>query len=50
MKKIVLEDRIIYRADKGKKVKFENDNKLFSEISVNKDDNRKVGEVDNGNL
>lgn len=46
MKIITLEDRIIYRADKGKKVKFENNDRLYSEISVELDDTRKVVEVE----
>lgn len=49
MKTIELEKRIIYRADEGKKVKFTGDETLYSEISVNKDDKRTMGEVDNGN-
>ena len=44
MKIITLEDRIIYRADKGKKVYFENSDRLYSEISVKLDDTRKVKE------
>jgi hypothetical protein len=46
MKIIELEDRIIYRADKNKKVKFIDSDVTYSEISVNKDDERVVVEVD----
>lgn len=50
MKTITLEDRVIYRAENGKKVKFLGDNKLYSEIVVNKDDKREVEEIDNGKV
>ena len=50
MTTIILTDRKIYRADNGKKVKFENDDKLYSEISVKLDDTRNVEEVENGDL
>ena len=46
MQKIELEDRIIYRSAKGKKVKFVNTESKYSEISVDKDDERRVVEVD----
>ena len=46
MQIIELEDRIIYRAAKGKKVKFVNTEGKYSEISVDKDDERQVVEVD----
>ena len=49
MKTIRLDDRIIYRADDGKKVKFKGTDRLYSEISVSLDDNREVEEVENGN-
>lgn len=46
MKIIELEDRIIYRSAKGKKVKFVNSKSKYSEISVDKDDKREIEEVD----
>ena len=46
MQKIELEDRFIYRAAKGKKVKFVNTESKYSEISVSKEDTREVEEVD----
>ena len=50
MKTIRINGKIIYRASKGKRVKFIDCETLYSEISVNKDDTRKVEEVDNGNV
>ena len=50
MKTIKTNEKIIYRSSKGKKVKFIDGETLYSEISVKKDDSRKVGEVDNGNV
>lgn len=50
MRLIELEDKIIYQADKDKKVKFKNTKVLYTEISVNKDDEREVIEVNDGNL
>lgn len=48
MQVIELESRTIYRASKGKKVKFVDDiESKYSEISVDKDDERQVVEVDN---
>jgi len=46
MQVIDLNDRKIYRASKGKKVKFVNDKSIYSEIVVNKDNEKKVVEVD----
>ena len=46
MKIIELDDRIIYRAEKEMKVKFVDSDIPYSEISVNKDDERVVVEVD----
>lgn len=46
MQKIELEDRIIYRAKKGKKVKFVDDDRTYSEIVVKLEDEREVEEVD----
>ena len=46
MQKIELEDRIIYRSAKGKKVKFVNTESKYSEIGISKDDERKIVEVD----
>lgn len=48
MQIIELESRIIYRASKGKKVKFVNTESKYSEISINKDevDKRQIVEVD----
>ena len=47
MQIIELEDRKIYRAKKGKKVRFVNSNKLYSEIVVmNEETNKKVEEVE----
>ena len=46
MQEIELEDRFIYRATKGKKVKFVNAESKYSEISVSKDDEREVVEVE----
>ena len=46
MQIIELEDRKIYRAGKGKKVKFVNDESMFSEIVVNLDNEKEVEEVD----
>lgn len=40
------EDRKIYCADEGKRVRFVNDKILYSEISVENTDTRKVEEVD----
>lgn len=45
MKIIELEDRVIYRASKGKKVKFLNDEIKYSEIVV-KQETDKIEEVD----
>lgn len=45
MQVIRLEDRIIYRPSKGKKVKFINDKQTYSEIVV-KEETDKVVEVD----
>ena len=42
---IELEDRKIYRATKGKKVKFVNDESRYSEIVVNLDNKREIEEV-----
>ena len=42
MQKIELEDRIIYRASKGKKVKFVDDESKYSEIVVDKSDERQM--------
>lgn len=50
MKIIELTDRKIYRADKGKKVRFVGDEKPYSEISVDIEDKREVEEADNGNV
>lgn len=46
MQTIELEDRTIYRAAKGKKVKFVDSEIKYSEIGVNKDDEREVEEVE----
>lgn len=45
MEIIELEDRIIYRASKGKKVKFINNESKFTEIVV-KEKSNKIVEVD----
>ena len=46
MQVIELEDRVIYRPAKGKKVKFaKGDSKLFVEIVLAKNDEREVVEV-----
>ena len=45
MQKIELEDRIIYRAAKGKKVKFVNSDEKFSEIVVRKNEKVDIVEV-----
>ena len=42
---IELEDRKIIRPKKGKKVKFKNNNRLYSEIVVGLNDNREIEEV-----
>ena len=42
---IELEDRKIYRADDGKKVKFVNNESKYSEIVVDLDDKRHIEEV-----
>ena len=42
---IELEDRKIYRADKGKKVKFVDNESKYVEIVVNLDDKRQIEEV-----
>ena len=49
MQIIELEDRTIYRAARGKKVKFVDSESKYSEISINKDEvgKRKIVEVDN---
>ena len=44
-----LGDRIIYRADEDKKVKFVDSETLYSEICVKVNDTREVEEVENGN-
>ena len=46
MQIIKLEGRVIYRASKGKKVKFANDKSKYSEIVVGYDDKREIKEVD----
>lgn len=46
MQKIELEDRIIYRASKGKKVKFTNQKEKYCEIAVKLTDKREVMEVE----
>lgn len=45
MEIIKLEDRVIYRASKGKKVKFINNESKFTEIVVKQETN-KIVEVD----
>ena len=45
MQKVNLNDRVIYRASKGKKVKFLNDKNSYSEIVV-KHETDKIVEVD----
>ena len=45
MEKIILEDRVIYRASKGKKVKFVGNESKFSEIVV-KHETDKIVEVE----
>ena len=45
MQVIRLEDRVIYRPSKGKKVKFVNDKIKYSEIVV-KEETNKIEEVD----
>lgn len=45
MQIIELQDRIIYRASAGKKVKFINDKNTYSEIVV-KEETNKIEEVD----
>ena len=45
MQVIELEDRKIYRAAKGKKVKFKADAELYSEIVVSLNDEREIEEV-----
>lgn len=45
MQKIELEDRIIYRAEKGKKVKFTSQSEKYCEIVVKLNDKREVEEV-----
>lgn len=45
MKKIVLKDKIIYRADEGRRVRFKHTKKLYSEISLDKTDKRDVEEI-----
>lgn len=46
MIKIELEDRIIYRPSKGKKVKFANRKEKYCEIVVKKDEPQKIVEVE----
>lgn len=46
MEKIEFEDRVIYRAKKGKKVKFVGDKSTYGEIVVQPNDARQVEEVD----
>ena len=46
MQVIRLEDRIIYRAKKGKKVKLVNDKSSYSEIVVKLDNKKQIVEVD----
>lgn len=51
MQIINLNDRTICRASKGKKVKFKNDDRLYSEIVVDLDNNREIEEVnEDGNV
>ena len=50
MQIINLNDRIIYRASNGKKVKFVDDKRTYGEIAVDKDDEREIEEVGNGDL
>lgn len=45
MQTIKLKDRIIYRASKGKKVKFVNNENTYVEIVVDLNDTRKIEEV-----
>ena len=45
MEVIRLNDRIIYRAVNGKKVKFVNDESKYSEIVVDLDNKREIVEV-----
>ena len=45
MEVLELEGRRLYRAGKGKKVKFQKDHRTYSEIVVNLDDTRIVEEV-----
>ena len=50
MKKLKIGKKIIYRASEGKKVKFEDNKRLYDEIAVDKDDKRKVREVEDADL
>lgn len=43
---IELEDRVIYRAAKGKKVKFANSDSKYSEIVVSLENRKEIVEVD----
>ena len=43
---IELEDRVIYRASKGKKVRFINSESRYSEIVVELDNKKQIVEVD----
>lgn len=45
MNKLEFEDRVIYRAKKGFKVRFVNSNELYEEIVLTKNDTRQVEEV-----
>ena len=49
MKKIVLENRVIYRADKGKKLKIKGNDELHSEIVFKVEHDNLVEEVVYGN-
>ena len=46
MKVITCSDKVIYRAGRGKKVKFVTDKSKFAEIVVSLEDKREVEEVD----
>ena len=45
MQQIELEDRLIYRASKGKKVKFKTQSEKYCEIVVKLNDKREIEEV-----
>ena len=46
MKKKVLENRVIYRADSGKKLKIKGNNELHNEIVLKEEHDNRIEEIE----